>query len=46
MEESCHLLLLLNTKIIIEVDSIGPSKKQKAELLKIPIIGEKIFEKC
>ena len=31
------------TEIIIGGDSIGPSKKQKAELLKIPIIGERDF---
>ena len=31
------------TKIIIGGQSIGPSKKQKAEILKIPIINEKEF---
>ena len=33
------------TKIIIGGESIGPTKKQKAYLLKIPIIGEKEFLK-
>ena len=31
------------TEIIIGGDSIGPSKKLKAELLKIPIINERDF---
>ena len=31
------------TKIMIGGRSIGPSKKQKAEILKIPIISEKDF---
>ena len=33
------------TKIIIGGESIGPTKKQKAYFLKIPIIGEKEFLK-
>ena len=33
------------TKIIIGGESIGPTKRQKAYLLKIPIIGEKEFLK-